>query len=412
VQERNTDTRYVLLETVRQYALEKLQASDKLPPLQDRHLKYYLRLAQEGKPHAWVGEPVWMNRFETEYDNFRAAMEYAIATHPESAISLEDSLGMLIDLTYRNREAYGWAMRILAITDAWSPCKLRAIALEWAGWQTWVISVDRSEDQKGHLLAEASFEMARELGDKIQMKESIQNLQAMSWSHGDWLQLHIYAEQHLAISRELGDKVGIQDALWALGESLAQSGDNQTGRMYLEQALEMARRENFPWPIAYSLDSLARIARLEGDNTKAIELYTERAQILRQMGTKRFLARTLYHICLISIEEGDSIQAKAIIEEILAIYRELKVVQPQINCLTGFAGVAGISGQDKRSACLFGAVEAVAERLAAKMDDLEHRSYDPIIAAIRERLGETEFKRLWDEGRMLTLEQAIELAQQ
>jgi hypothetical protein len=130
------------------------------------------------------------------------------------------------------------------------------------------------------------------------------------------------------------------------------------------------------------------------------------------MGTKRILAWELYLICLVSLEEGDSIQARAIIDEMLAIYRELKIAQPQINCLTGFAGVAGISGQDKRSACLFGAVEAVTERLDAKMDDLEHKSYDPIIAAVRERLGEAEFKRLWDEGRMLTLEQAIELAQQ
>jgi predicted ATPase/class 3 adenylate cyclase len=412
LQERNGENRYVLLETVRQYALEKLQDSDELPTQQDRHLAYYLKLAQEGRPHTWIGEPIWMNRFETEYENFRVAMEYAIATHPESAILLGDSLGMFTDFTYRNREAYGWAMRTLAITDSWPPGKLRATALLWASWETWVMSDDPDEDKKGMSLAEASLEMAKELGDKKQIKDSLQNLQAMGYASKNWLQMSIYAEQHLAISQELDDKVGIQDALWALGESLSQSGDRQGGRMYLEQALEIARKENYPFRIAGTLSDLARIARLEGDNTKAVDMYTESAQYWRLTGIKRRYAYILYLICLIDLEEGNSVKANAIINDMLSIYRELKVDKPQINCLAGFAGVAGIDGLDERSACLFGAVEGINERNNFKIDDLEHSSFDPIIHGVRERLGEAEFKRLWSEGRKLNLEQAIELAQQ
>ncbi len=77
LQERNAENRYILLETVRQYALEKLQTSGELPSLQDRHLAYYLKIAQEGETHVYRGRSTWMKRFETEYDNFRAAMDKA-----------------------------------------------------------------------------------------------------------------------------------------------------------------------------------------------------------------------------------------------------------------------------------------------------------------------------------------------
>jgi predicted ATPase len=410
LQERYAENRYILLETVRQYTLEKLQASGELLSLQDRHLKYYLRFSQEGKSHAWVGEPAWINRFETEYDNFRVAMEYAISTYPESAILLEDSLAMFTDFTFKNREAYGWAMRILALTDTWPPGKLRAIALELAGWQTIVMSEDNSEYKKGKLLAEASLEMARKLGDKKQIKDSIQNLQAMSSNHGDWLELHIYAEQHLAISQELGDKVGIQEALWALGESLSQSGDRHAGRTYLDQALEMARREDFPNGIAFALASLARIAFLEGDNSSAKAYYMECAQIRKEIGHRSGQAWALYRWGQIVLQEGDAAQARVLFAEMFSIYGELKSVVGQGNYLAAMAGVAAQTGQDEHAARLFGAAEANAERTDSAMSDISHRVFDPLIAIIRERLGETEFNRLWDEGRKLTLEQALELA--
>jgi non-specific serine/threonine protein kinase len=412
VLERNGESRYILLETVRQYSIEKLELSGELPSLQERHLAYYLTLAQEGKPHTFLGEPAWMNRFETEYDNFRSAMEYAIDANPESAILLEDSLGMFTDLTSRNREAYGWAMRLLPLTDTWPPGRLRAIALLGAGWETVVMSENPDEYKKGKSLAEASLEMARELGDKKQIRESVQTLQAMSYGAGNWLELGIYAEQHLAIAQELGDKAGISDALWALGESRLQSGDRQAGREYLEQSLEMGRNENIPIIIAFTLESLARIAQQEGDSARAKAYYTECAQIRREMGHKSGLAWTLYRLGQIVLQEGDAAQARALFEEMLSIYGELKSVGGQGLYPLAMAGVAAQSGQDERAARLFGAAEANAERTDSVMSDISHQVFDPLIAGIREHLGEIEFNRLWAEGRKLTLEQALELAKQ
>jgi len=404
VQERNAGTRYVLLETVRQYALEKLQASGELLGLQDRHLAYYLEFAERGSPHIYSGQPVWIERFETDYDNLRAAMEHAIAHHPESAILFEYPLLWFCDYTWRIRESYDWAMQILALTEVWPPGKLRAMALQHAGDRCSTLG----EYQQGQALMEASLEMAKDLGDKNLTNKILYDLVAMSWFQGDWVKMRMFAERNLTIAQELGDKLIIQNSLWGLGESISFIGDLKSGRMYLEQSLKLGREEDHPNIIAAALRSLARVARLEGDFTKARALYNDCAQIYRQIGYKNGVAGTLIDLSQIFLQEGNSNQASAMCEESLAIFRELKKLQGQVDCLAGFAGAAGIEGQDGFAARLFGANEAAAEKFDLKMDDAAHQIYDPIIAAVRERLGEAEFCRAWSEGRKLTLEQAIE----
>lgn len=254
--------------------------------------------------------------------------------------------------------------------------------------------------------------MALELDDKNQMALTLHDLTAMNCYRGDWAQMRNYAEQYLVVSRELGDKMGITEAFWALGESLSRSGDFETGRKYLEQALEFARTEAMPNVVAFALDSLAWLARSEGDNTGARALLMECAEIRRQIGHRSAVAGSLIDLGQLLLQEGDFIQPKALAEESLAISRELKIIRFQVYCLAGFASAAGNAGQDARAAILFGATEAAAERLALKMDDFDHMTYDPIVAAVRGRVGEADFDVAWARGRKLTLEQALEYAQE
>jgi len=227
---------------------------------------------------------------------------------------------------------------------------------------------------------------------------------AMDWSYD--------AEQHLAVSQELGDKVGITDAILKLGEAVCCTGDLETGRIFLEQSLEMAREGNFPIYIDFALNFLARLARVEGDNTRAKELYIECAQIRRQIGYKQGIVGTLIDLGQILLKEDNPTQANILTKESLVIYRELKMARSQVYCLAGFASVAGIDKQDECAAYLFGATEATAEKYDLKMDDFDHAAYDPIISAVRQQLSAADFTAAWAEGRRLTLEQTIELAQE
>ena len=404
--EGNTDARYHLLETVRQYAFENLQASGELQATQDRHLAYFLDLAEQGATKVQVGQPVWIDCFETEYDNLRTALEYAIIRDPKSAIRMEAALDWFWDYTYRIKEAHTWAIQILSLTEAWRPDRMRTMALRLAGGRT----VAAREYHAGQVLLEASLEMARMLDDKRQILEALQNLSAMNYYIGNWAQMHLYAEQLLAVAQELDDKVNISDALWALGTVACGNGDNDLGRTLFVQSLELARKENLPNIIAFALFSLARIAHVNGDFDNAKVLYLECAQIRSQMKHRSALASTLFNLGLISLHESDSIQARALFEESLVIWRELKMDSIQGNSLLGFAGVAGVEGNNELSARLFGAAETANKMLGLNFDDLDHMTYDPIIATVREKLGETAFNVTWESGMQMCLEEAIAYA--
>jgi non-specific serine/threonine protein kinase len=406
VQDRTSEARYGLLETVRQYAIEKLVASGELHNLQERHLAYYLEFAEKGLPYLSAGQPSWTHRFESEYVNLRSAMEYAIDNSLESAIRFEDPLGWFADYTYRQRECYGWAMRVLELTESWPPGKLRAIALKSAG----LLTVDFGDSSQGLAYLAASLEMARDLQDKSLINLVLHDLQIANNELGNLELYHDYAEEHLEISRELGDKAEILCALWNLGEAAIHRGDSQAGREFLQQSLEIALQENDLNGIAFNLFSLATLAQKEGDTSRAQELYRECAQIRRDMGWRTGLAFTLLRLGWVLIQEGDAIQSKKVAEESLEIYRELNITDRRVYCLNIFAGAAGINRQDERAARLFGAAQAAAEKLDIETEYFYHITYDPIIADIREQLGEAGSNKAWEEGREMTLEQAVELS--
>jgi predicted ATPase/DNA-binding SARP family transcriptional activator len=406
VQEEKGDCRYILLETVRQYALEKLNASGELPTIQNQHLAFFLELAEKGSRYVDVGHPVWMQRFETEYDNLRDAMEYAIAVKPESAIRFEYPLSWFCNFTSRTRESHGWVMRLLELTEAWPRGNMRAKAL----WHAGDDASGNGDYQKAQEWMDAGLEMAREFGDKNLIKDILHDLTILKYFQGDGKQMQDYGEQYSTISQELGDKTGIMGGLWCRGVALCLDGDIQAGCKYVERALEMARQENFPYNIAGALGILSKYAFLEGDITKAIAMYAECAQNHRLYGYRPALAWDLYRWGRALLQEGDVTQAEALFEESLAIFIELREGPGQESFLRGMAGAASLTGQDESAARLFGADQSISEKLGAPMDVLDHKVFDPFIAALRERLGETKSNALWAEGRELNLEQALEFA--
>ena len=407
VEERKAETRYGLLETVRQYALERGQAVGEWPSLQDRHLAHYLVVAEQGAPHIFAGHPVWTDRFEAEYDNFRVAMAVALARNPQSAILLGRSLHQFVYFGPRVFESYDWAMRILDLTKAWPPSRMRATALWLAGDHALAVG----DLQRGQELLEASLDMANELGDKHQMALSLHDLAGAHMFLGNWEQMKHYADQLTTISLELGDTYFITAALWLSGYSAQASGDGETARVHLERCLAMARQEDLPNSSAHALLSLAVLEDSEGNLDRAIGLGMECVQIWRQMKYQRGLVSALLTVGRLSLQEGDALQAKALFEEALAISKELKMFPEQAACLGGLAGLAGLAGKDERAVRLFGAFEAVLEQREQTMIDLSHRAYDQIIAVVRERLSPVDFSAAWVAGRKMTLEEALEYAQ-
>jgi tetratricopeptide (TPR) repeat protein len=352
------------------------------------------------------GDPGWLNRLETEHDNLRAALEHALAKDAELALRLAMSLEWFWVWHSHVKEGCAYAMRLLPLTVAWGPGKLRARAMGLAG----SLAVDVPGDKSACALLEASLEMARMADDKVQMAWSLYNLAALALRAGDWAQMRLYSEESLVLFRELGIAWATGNTFWQLGHAAYGSGEYESARSLFEQSLEWARKHNIPAMMTFALNSLGELARLRGDYANAGVLYAECAQLQRQMGYRGNFAYSLINLGQVALHEGDHVRARALFEEVSAIFRQLERGDCLVDALAGFAGVAGVAGKHEQAARLFGAVEAAREALGWTMGIADRAEYDRIIASVRAQLDEATFNAAWEEGRKMTLEQAIEYA--
>jgi tetratricopeptide (TPR) repeat protein len=338
-------------------------------------------------------------------------MNFAIVNNPASAIQMGLSLLWSWKFCDRMQEQYGWASRLLPLTETWPPGTLRVMMLRYAGYTMEQTSYNHS----GLILLEESVEMAKTIGEKDQISAGL-NLILRSqsdWFHDNSQELRPYAEQLLALSRELGSTDDIAFASWLLGRAAIDQGDKESGIFLFNHSLALSRQENFPYYLSFVLFSLGNLANLDEDYPRAEAFFRECVQIRRQVNFKIGLASALDRLGEIMLAKGDADKAWALFIESLEIWQVVDVsVSCQIFVLAGFAGITGVTGRVECAARLFGATEAAFERYNAKFDSILSKIYNPIIDAVHERLGETEFNRLWAEGRKLTLEQALELARQ
>ncbi len=400
------DTRYTMLETVWQYALEKLTAAGELRQVQDRHLDYYREMALEAWPQIYIWNPDWWAIYEIEYDNLRLAIEHAIATDLEAAIQVGCTFGMWVQFSsQRSQELLDWAMRIHKLTESWPPGSLR----RWAIWMTGdIASLFPDRLQQAHDLLETSVKLGREYGDKKLVTYALQSLSCMYiFIDPNWEQALRYSEQYQVAATELGDKHYICWAIGNIGIAKFRFGDRQGGMRDMEQAMAIERQDdnvNF----AVGLQIYAEFAQLEGDPRKASQLYEECVEAFKPMTIPNWKTMSLYRWGQAELQLGNAAHARELFDELLAISLEYKYEQGLYNYLAGIAGVTAVLGEDERAATLFGVICFP----DFQMTEVSHKVFDPLIAQVRDRLGVTEFDRIAAVGNKLTLEQALELAKQ
>ena len=376
VRKRNGDTRFSMLETIRQYANEKLLEANELEAIRRRHLDCFLKLAEESEPKLQGPEQArWIERLDTENGNLRAALEWSL-TDGDVKIGLQLAVGL----------GQFWFMR-------------------------------------GHLFGEG-----REWLEKILSRPEVQeqkevraraflSLGTLTYFQGDHVAARSAYENSLTLYQDLRDKAGIAEALYYLAEVAATQGDDVTARS-LHAAARSASEENLAglriqsdqWNIAHTLNFLGELTRTEGDYLAARSLYEESLAIRRELGDQRGIAISLINLGFVAHYQGDYRQAATFFAESLALFQKHGGRRGIVDCIAALAGVAGAEGQPERAAQLFGAVEALREVIRTYVTYSDQIEYDRNVAAVRAQLDEATFTRAWAEGRALTMEEAVDCA--
>jgi non-specific serine/threonine protein kinase len=403
-------TRYRLLETVRRYAREWLHQRGEEMHWLDRHLAYFVALAEEAEPSLNGGrdQQAWLGRIEMEHDNVRSALARS-GTRPAEAVSglrLAAALWRFWWMRGYLREGRTWLESMLAAVPACDAPAVRAKAFNGAGVLSW-LQGDFSAARSYH---EASLGLRRELDDRRGIAASLNNLAILDSDQGDHAVARTRHEESLSIWRGLGEKRGVANTLSNLANLARDAGDLREARVLHEECLATRRELGDRHGIATSLLNLAVVARDQGDYAGAVALGEESLAISRDMQERRNIAASLGHLGVVACERDDFGSGRTLLLESVAVCR---AIGDRYVLAESLQGVAYAFAHDRpaRAATIFGAAERLREAIGSPRKPKDIPRHQRQVAAARAALGDdAAFDRAWHEGCAMDLDASVRYA--
>jgi predicted ATPase/class 3 adenylate cyclase len=409
MEDRIGEPRFIMLELLREFGLEQLLTSREGETIRLRHANFFLGLAEQAEVKLESAEQVeWINRMEEEHDNLRAALEWSKGAEGagEICLRLAGTLGLFWEARGYFSEGRERLSAILSTDIARGKTAARAKLLARAA----ELAYRQSDYAATVEFAEESLAIGREVGDKPGTASVLIKLANAATEAGDYATASGYLEEALTIWQELGDKHGIARALISLGWAALRPGDYQLANARLEQALAISRELEDTRSIAFELSGLGEVALRQGDYARATQLLEESLELRRQLGNKWGVGVSLGTLGWVAIYEGDWKRAIARLGESLDVRQEIGDKGGSAWCLERLAEVAMAQGKPERAVRLLSAASALRISIGSVIDPVDQPEYKNRRSALRAELGEEQFAIVWDEGRAMTLEQAITYA--
>jgi len=409
--------RVLMLETIREYALERLAQRGEAEALRERHFAYYLALAEAAEPHLRGAEQIiWADRLEVEHDNLRAALTWAhdhgaddssTPAGAEAELRLAGALFWFWDMRTYHIEGRRWLEGALARTGAPARTAARAMALFAVGG----ITATYGDNVAGRAQLEESVAIWRELGDKRGLALALSFSNSLGWvalMERRVAEARALFAEGAALWRELGDKWGLATALRGLGAAVRRD-DPAAARPIVEESVALFREVGDRAGLADALWNLGNMARQEGDHTQAAALLEESLALARQADAKGIILQVLQPLGDVAQDQGDHERALALYQESLVLARQFEHKESIARCLVEVGGVASAFRQAERAARLLSAAETMLDSIGlsvAVWPDLR-ADYERYMAAVRAQLDEATFTAAWAAGRALSLDQIV-----
>ena len=436
-----------LLETIREYGVELLDASGETEITREAHAGYYLKLVDEAEPHLkGVQQTTWLARLEQEQENLRAALSWFIERgEEESALHFCGALWWFWRPRGYWSEGRRWLEAALGLPQARGPTVARARALWAAGDLAYYqdgdltarslleegVSLCRALGTKKDLaialgilgvlmhmqgdrgaaapLLEESEQLCRMLGSNWELSYLLRRLAEHAAQAGELKQAVEYAQESFTLAQKLGDKSLIATVLSTLGNIAARQGDVTQAIAYNQESLALARELGDKLLVALALNNLGYFTALQGD--LVLTAYAQEAlTLVRELGDKMYITRTLHTLGYVATRNGNLAQAKTWYHEALSIAQEIRSEIEIGLILCGLAIIAAAERQLLQAAHLLGAVETRLD-INVDMSPAERAEYQHAVDSVRTQLGGKAFAAARGEGRTMTLEQALAASQ-
>lgn len=365
VSERSRDDtpRHRMLESLREYASERLSGSGEAEQTRRRQAHFFLALTEKAEPElTGPHQRTWLEKLDAEHDNVRAALRW-------SETSAESDLGWRI----------GGAM-----------------------WRYWSVRGLFSEGRArlGALLARTHERSAAQA-------KALHGAGVLATQTGDYAGARAVYEESLAIRREIGDRAGAANTLSNLGIVARWLDDLSSAQDLYEESLAIRRELDDKWGIATSLNLLGLLKHYQSDYPTARRLLEESLAIRRVLGDKWTIGNSLNNLGLVVLDQGDLDEARSLYEESLSIYRELGDRWAIAFLLEAFAGLAAADDLPERALVTAGAAEALREAIGSPLSPADRGTLKRRLEPARLALTQDRQAECWSRGRAMNLEQAI-----
>ncbi len=410
------EMRYRLLETIRQYASQKLIESGEADESKNRYLAYFVEWVEKENSN----RTLWLERYETEHDNLRAALDWSLTSEDRVYLGLRlvERLGWFWNARGYFSEGRAQVAAVLKKTKPHDRSELRAKVLYLAG----VLAFYQTDYPVSRALAEESLSIYRELGaeGRLGLANALINLGDMWRQVGSYEKAFSHLEEGLRLMRELNDLNGLVSAFWQLGYYAVSMSDYRQAEQYFTEALSLARQKDDQFDTAVILSGLAECAVRQG-NYGGAEVFEKESLMLRKIhGEKWGIAVSMGNFAWIAIHQNDLGKAGTLLLESLALRREIEDVGGMAWCLEKLAKINILNAQKKssmqsleyfrRAVRLFGAAVKLRTPVGSVIDAVDRPDYERMISSLRTSLGQEAFEAAWNEGQAMSLELAIEYA--
>ncbi len=414
-EERESEMRYFLLETIRQYAREKLFEAKQSSAARDRHFVYFDELSEK----MWQAfrspkdQLAWRDKVDDELENLRTALEWGLENKIEDAVHLAANFctvsGWISNLTEDLALAESVVKKIKSLPPVEGDAHIRRqkflarvlFALGMVGMGRGIESVRALQE---------AIAISRFTGDRLILGYSLEMYFTAGRFNDAPSALEAAEEGLLIFTEEINDHWGLAMAYQNMVSIAAQKGDLSEKEKYFGKLKELMREAPTSFQSGIFFLGIALDESVRGNYETAKQLFENGLNIFRRLRNRNFQTIFASELGHIARHTGDINQANKIYTETLRSWQDLgnrAAVAHELECF-GFISIA--EEEPQRAIKLFGAAEALRERIQSPMTDYEQIEYDQSIAQLRAMLAEAEFNTLWAEGRAMTMEQAIQFA--
>jgi predicted ATPase/DNA-binding SARP family transcriptional activator len=394
------EMRFRLLDTIREFAAEKLP-DDVRSELERRHAEYYVALAERARQGVnSARESEWLDRIALEHENLRAVLDRgARGEDGDLRLALRLTAAIASFWSFRGylREGRRRIAELLAHPAAAERGALRAQALLEAGG----FALAQSVPAEARPALEESLAIFRELGDEAGIGRALNHRAIAAFYCGDFTTAQTLYEEGLAICRQLGDRRAVSQALTNLGNVANALGDYPTARARYAESLAIKRELGIPRDIATALMGLGNVAENEGDLPASLAYHRECLNLCRRSGDRQRAAWTLVNIGNVALKLGDHAGAGSHYVESLKIALELGDRYNVSGCLDGLCHLAFAAGDPRAAARLYSAAATLRRAVRSRVPAREESDHDSFCEELRAALGDRALSEALAQGAAL-----------